>query len=154
MMEVLFVIHVGKNMLKFKEGDKVSYFQLGHRNVGTCLFYNDDTTEWLVGFNQNNDGLFTEIINDGWLRPDIYEKSFGYKYGFFVRDSHLSSHEVNAKSDFEYIKNMLDSKNLTYEIDNYKDHNSLTVEGNGYIGFSTTFTFDLDGIFLDIGAYE
>lgn len=56
-------------------------------------------------------------------------------------------------TDLEHIKQMFDSQGFKYEVVDFSDATTLTIE-RGYSGFATTFTFDLNGKFKDIGAYE
>lgn len=56
-------------------------------------------------------------------------------------------------SDLEYIKRMLENSNIPFKEDKDLRVILITVE-RGYCGFVTEMSFNLDGKFLDIGAFE
>ncbi len=61
---------------------------------------------------------------------------------------------MRSNSDFDMICRMLEFKNLTYEIVNRDDGSRELSIVRGYSGFGITFQFNMDGTFMDIGAYE
>ncbi len=57
------------------------------------------------------------------------------------------------RTDLETLKAMLDRVEIDYEVKVNEEYTSLTVE-RGYAGFATTFTFTVEGMLQDMGAYE
>jgi hypothetical protein len=57
---------------------------------------------------------------------------------------------MKNKSDIEILKEMFARSNLNFKME---DKQILTIEA-GYVGFVSTFTFDLDGKLLKVESFE
>jgi hypothetical protein len=56
-------------------------------------------------------------------------------------------------NDLDNLRRMLDSMNIPYETDQFNNQTLIKIT-RGYANHYTLFTFDLDGKFNDVGAFE